>query len=151
MRKVPKVFNEVKAYKKLIFNIFSKILTGLLLLISCESKEQYGHIIGDWTIVEVTSRAEPLKLNEVLESNKVSFSDRGTFRQGEAPQLMRGKWKIVGRNLRMIQPETKDLNGRLVSTRHQQEWELTISEKWMIWRGTAMNDTQHLKITLQKN
>ena len=100
--------------------------------------------------MEITSRAERIDLDEVLGSRSVIISSWGKFQQGSRQTGIRGKWKIVGDRLRLIQPETTDVRGKILFEEVQQEWELTFSEEWMIWRGTALNETQHLKIMLRK-
>ncbi len=127
------------------------ILLFAQLLIACESRQQhYGQLIGQWNVVEVKSREERIALDKLLDSRSFSFTGQGDYRLGTRAIGISGKWKIVGDRIRLIQPEIKALNGRIISAQIQQEWELTLSEEWMIWRGTALNDTQHLKILFQK-
>ncbi|MGB3589129.1 MAG: hypothetical protein WBA23_21460 [Tunicatimonas sp.] len=127
------------------------ILLFAQLLIACESRQQhYGQLIGQWNVVEVKSREERIALDKLLDSRSFSFTGQGDYRLGTRAIGISGKWKIVGDRIRLIQPEIKALNGGIISAQIQQEWELTLSEEWMIWRGTALNDTQHLKILFQK-
>ena len=136
--------------KALIINNLNSIILFITSCMSCTSDGHYERLVGKWTIVEITSRAERIDLDEVLDSRSVIFTSWGKFQQGSRQTGIRGKWKIVGDRLRLIQPETTDVRGKILFEEVQQEWELTFSEEWMIWRGTALNETQHLKIMLRK-
>jgi hypothetical protein len=128
-------------------------LVLFLLALACQSEDRYQHyerLIGQWKIVTIESRAEKVAIDEVLESRQFVFTNRGYFWQGELRRGIQGNWKIIGDKIQLLQPEIKDLNGRIVSHKIQQLWEITLSEEWMIWRGTAQNDTQHLKILFKK-
>ncbi len=130
---------------------FYQILLIVGLLITCDSRQQhYGRLIGQWNVVEFRSREEKVVLEEVLDSRLFTFTGQGKYRQGTRTKGVRGKWKIFGDRLRLMQPEIKALNGCVISEHMEQEWELILSEEWMIWRGTARNNTQHLRILFQK-
>ncbi|MEM9833246.1 MAG: hypothetical protein AAF944_21610 [Bacteroidota bacterium] len=140
----------MKNYKKAFFKRLVDIFLSAISCISCTSDGHYERLVGSWTIVEIESRAEPVNLDEVLDNRSVTFTGWGNFRQGTGQNSIHGEWKILGDRLQLIQPEITDVRGKILFEKVQQEWELTLSEEWMIWWGTALNDTQHLKIMLRK-
>jgi len=113
-------------------------------------QEHYERLVGEWEIVTIESRAKQVALDELLESRQLIFTNRGQFWLGEKPSGLKGRWKIIGDQIQLQQSEIKDLNGRIVSHETRNLWEITLSDEWMIWHGTAQNDTQHLKILLKK-
>lgn len=130
-------------------------ISFLCLCAACQSPAQYGHLIGEWEIVKIEVSGERIALEEALDSRQFLFTSRGTFQQGfqrsgDLSTAVGGTWKITGKRLQLIQPEIKDLNGRVVSKPLHHEWELTVSPEWMIWRGTGQSQTQNIKITLHK-
>nr|WKN36191.1 lipocalin family protein [Tunicatimonas sp. TK19036] len=123
----------------------------LIALLACQSQEKYGHLIGDWEVVKIEASGERVPLELVLDNREFRFTNRGAFQQGdELTPGIEGSWRIKGDRLQMSQPEIRDLNGRVISRPHTQEWELTLSPEWMIWRGTALNQSHHLKVELHK-
>ncbi|MEM8966006.1 MAG: hypothetical protein AAGE93_06285 [Bacteroidota bacterium] len=129
------------------------IAVAVTFLLACQSKdryEHYGRLVGRWEIVNIKSLGEKMALEDILESRQLVFTSRGQFWWGEKQEGLKGRWKIIGDQIRLLQPEIKDLNGRIISSETRQLWDITLSDEWMIWRGTAQNDTQHLKILFKK-
>jgi len=132
-------------------NLFIAVITSGVL--ACQPKdrhEHYGRLIGQWEIVKFESLAERIALEDVVESKLLVFTSQGQFWQGEQQEGLNGSWKIINDRIQLLQPEIRDLSGRILSHETQQLWEITLSDEWMIWRGTAQNDTQHLKILFKK-
>lgn len=122
-------------------------------LLACETKDRIKHyerLIGTWEVMNIEARAEKVELEDVLESKKFEFNSRGQFWQGELQDGIKGKWKIIGDQIMLVQPEIRDLSENIIYPETHQLWEVTLSDEWMIWRGTHQNDTQHLKILFQK-
>ncbi|MEM9833008.1 MAG: hypothetical protein AAF944_20410 [Bacteroidota bacterium] len=127
------------------------LIVGFLL--ACQPRdrrEHYGRLVGEWEIVDIKSLGEKMALEEVVRSRQLAFTGQGQFWHGKHQEGFKGRWKIIGDQIQLLQLEIKDLNGRIVSSETRQLWDITLSDEWMIWRGTAQNDTQHLKILFKK-
>lgn len=124
---------------------------SLLLLLtswSCVDND-YQHLPGKWIITEIRSRGEKLNLPDTPYEVYVHFRVDGTFFLGRDRET-KGSWKVRGDHLLMKQELVTDLNGRVVFPEIRNEWEVRLSENSMIWEGVARYNTQHLKLTLER-
>ena len=115
---------------------------------SCVDND-YQHLPGKWNIIEIRSRGEKLNPPDTPYEVYMHFRPDGSFVLGRDEATI-GKWKVSGDHLLMKQELVTDLNGRVVFPEIRNEWEIRLSENSMIWEGVARYNTQHLKLTLER-